>query len=206
MTVLRIAHRAANDLELVPPALSLGAALVEADVHLRHGRLEVRHGKSLGPVPWLWERWYLLRDRRFLLADLRAGLPAQATVMLDLKGWQPWLGPKVREAMRGAAPYVVCGRRWRMLEAFDGVPGVRVAHSARTAAELTRLQQHLTNRRTWAVSVHISLLTPERVAALRQHAEVVMSWPINTQEEYGFVTGLGVNAVISDELAALPTV
>ena len=204
VSVLRIAHRAANELALVPPALALGADLVEADVHLRRGRLEIRHGKSLGPVPWLWERWYLLRDRRFLLADLRAGLPDDATVMLDLKGWQPWLGPRVRDAMRGAAPYVVCGRRWGMLEAFDGVPGVRVAHSARTAAELTRLEQHLRTRHTWGVSVHISLLTQERVAALREHAEVVMTWPVNTPAEYAFVTGLGVNAVISDVLTALP--
>lgn len=204
VTVLRIAHRAANDLDLVAPALELGADLVEADVHLRRGRLEVRHGKSLGLLPWLWERWYLLRDPHFSLAELRAGLPTGATVMLDLKGWQPWLGPRVRAAMEGAPPYVVCGRRWRMLAAFDGLSGVRVAHSARTVAELDRLLQHLVSHRTWGVSVHISLLTRERVAALREHAEVVMSWPINTPEDYALVTGLGVNAVISDDLRALP--
>jgi len=204
VTVLRIAHRAANDLELVPAALALDAGLVEADMHLRHGRLEIRHGKSLGPVPWLWERWYLLRDTRFLIKDLRARLPTQATVMLDLKGWPPWLGTRVRDAMRGAAPYVVCGRRWRMLGVFEGLPDVRVAHSARTATELTRLQRHLRTRSTWAVSVHISLLTREGVASLREHAEVVMSWPINTAEQYALVTSLGVKAVISDELAALP--
>ena len=203
MTVLRIAHRAANDLALVAPALAREADLVEADVHLRRGRLEIRHGKSLGPLPWLWERWYLLRDQRVLLADLRAGLPESATVMLDLKGWQPWLGPRVREAMRGAPPYVVCGRRWSMLAAFEGLPDVRVVHSARTAAELTRLLEHLRTRRTWGVSIHLSLVTSERVAALREHAEVVMSWPINTPAEYALVTELGVNAVISDDLDAL---
>lgn len=205
MTVLRVAHRAANDLGLIGPALALGADLVEADVHLRHGRLEIRHGKSLGPLPWLWERWYLLRDRRVLLADLRDGLPEAATVMLDLKGWQPWLGPRVLEAMDGATPYVVCGRRWRMLAAFEGLAGVRVVHSARTAVELTRLLEHLRTRQTWGVSIHLSLLTSDRVAALREHAEVVMSWPINTPAEYASVTALGVNAVISDDLDALVT-
>ena len=43
MTVLRVAHRAGNDLDRLVVALDGGADLVEADVHLRRGRLEVRH-------------------------------------------------------------------------------------------------------------------------------------------------------------------
>ena len=49
----------------------------EADVHLFRGRLEVRHAKTLGPLPILWEKWYLLdRDApRPLLGDLLPLVP-----------------------------------------------------------------------------------------------------------------------------------
>lgn len=203
MSVLHIAHRAGNELSLLEPAIALGADLLEADVHLRRGRLEVRHGKSLGPLPWLWEPWYLLRDPRLELAELRHGLPAGAMLMLDLKGWQPWLGRLVREAMADAGPYVVCGRHWRMLEAFADLPQVNVVHSARTVRELRRLDDHLSRHRTWGVSVHRELLTMERVARLRQHADVVMTWPIDTVAVFDEVVALGANGVISNDLAVL---
>jgi glycerophosphoryl diester phosphodiesterase len=203
VTVLQIAHRAGNELSLLEPAIALGADLLEADVHLRRGRLEIRHGKSLGPVPWLWERWYLLRDVRLTLAELRDGLPEGATLMLDLKGWQPWLGAMVREVMKDAAPYVVCGRRWRMLEAFADLPHVQVVHSARTARELHRLDDHLARHHTWGVSVHRELLTVERVARLRHRADVVMTWPVDTVAVYDEVVAYGVNGVISNDLSVL---
>jgi glycerophosphoryl diester phosphodiesterase len=52
---LRVAHRAANDPDALAAAAAAGADLAEGDVHLRRGRLEVRHAKSLGPLPWHWE-------------------------------------------------------------------------------------------------------------------------------------------------------
>lgn len=206
MTVLQIAHRAGNDLALVAPALALGADLIELDVHLRRGRLEIRHGKSLGPLlPLLWEPWYLLRDPRLQLADLLEALPAEATLMLDLKGWQPWLGRLVLEAMAGSGPYVVCSRHWRMLDAFADRPEVRVVHSTRTTAELARLDARLAVHATWGVSVHRELLTAARVRWLKERADVVMTWPIDTTAAYDEVVGLGVNAVISNDLAVLAT-
>ncbi len=203
MTVLQVAHRAGNELALLEPALALGADLLEADVHLRRGRLEVRHGKSLGPLPWLWEPWYLLRDTRLLLADLRDGLPEGATLMLDLKGWQPWLGSVVRQAMRDAGPYAVCSRHWRMLEAFADLPQVRVVHSVRTARALHRLDRHLSRHATWGVAVHRELLSAPRVAALARRAQVVLTWPVDTVAAYDEVVALGVGGVISNDLAVL---
>ena len=203
VSVLRIAHRAGNDLTLLAPALALGADLIEADVYLRRRRLEVRHGKSLGPVPWLWESFWLIRDLRLQLADLRAAVPDGATLMLDLKGGQPWFGERVREAMVGAEPYVVCGREWRVLDAFADRPGIRIVHSAGTRGELRRLHRHLRSHPTWGVSVHRKLLSIDRVARLREQAEVVMTWPIDSPQDYDRVVGLGVNGVISNDLAVL---
>ena len=203
MTVLHIAHRAGNLLDAVAPAVALGADLVELDVHLRRGRLEVRHAKSLGPVPWLWEPWYLVREQRLLLHAVRRALPAGVVPMLDLKGWQPWLGRLVREAMEGAPEYVVCSRNWLMLDAFRDRAGVRVVHSVRTASELARLEARLAQRTTWGVSVHRELLTRQRVSWLRQRAEVVMTWPVDTVETYDAVVALGANGVISNDLSVL---
>jgi glycerophosphoryl diester phosphodiesterase len=203
VTVLHVAHRAGNELALLETALALGADLLEADVHLRRGRLEVRHGKSLGPVPWLWEPWHLLRDDRLELAALRDGLPAGAVLLLDLKGWQPWLGRRVRDAMQGAGPYAVCSRHWRMLAAFADLQQVRVVHSARTARELRRLDRHLGRHRTWGVSVHRDLLTADGVAALHRRAEVVMTWPVDSVAVYDRVVALGVDAVTSNDLGVL---
>ena len=54
-----VAHRAGNDLGTLRRAEALAIPLVEADVHLRRGRIEVRHLKTLGPLPVLWDRWRL---------------------------------------------------------------------------------------------------------------------------------------------------
>ena len=62
-----IAHRAGNSLERLAGAGAV-ADVVEADVHLFRGRLEVRHAKTLGPFPRLWERWYLLEPDAGLAA------------------------------------------------------------------------------------------------------------------------------------------
>ena len=51
-----IAHRAGNDLDRLRRAQQLGIAVIEADLHLYAGRIEVRHLKTLGPVPVLWDR------------------------------------------------------------------------------------------------------------------------------------------------------
>lgn len=204
MDVLRIAHRAGNDLTALAPALALGADVLEADVHLRDGRLEVRHARTLGPVPWLWEGWSVLRDPMLRLHHLQEVLPSGSTLMLDLKGSRPDVGRQVREAMGGSPPYVVCGRSWAMLEVFADDPDVRVVHSVGSRWELRHLPGQLRAHRTWGLSVHRDLLTARRVAWMRTQAEVVMTWEVDHADVYEHVVGLGVNGVISNDLAALP--
>src|ERR1043165_2169704 len=83
-----VAHRAGNDLELLRRAEAVRPGLIEADVHLFRGRLEVRHLKTLGPLPILWDRWYLASPRtpRLQLGELLAGAGPETALMLDLKG------------------------------------------------------------------------------------------------------------------------
>ncbi len=201
--VLLVAHRAGNDPGRARSALTAGCDLLELDVHLRWGRLEVRHAKSLGPLPWLWERWYLVREPRVLLPDLLADLPRDAPLLLDLKGWQPWLGHRVRDGMRGWGSYTVCGRAWRALAVFRSDPEVRVVHSARNRVEVARLERRIGRLGSWGACLHREHVTEERVARLRAHAEVVLTWPVDTVAEYDQVVAAGVGAVICDDLAVL---
>jgi hypothetical protein len=57
--LLAIAHRAGNDLARLREAEAIGADLIETDLWYYRGPTEVRHVKTLGPVPVLWDRWRL---------------------------------------------------------------------------------------------------------------------------------------------------
>jgi hypothetical protein len=203
--LLHIAHRAGNDLDVLGRSLAEGADLVEADVHLYRGRLEIRHTKTMGPLPWLWDRWYVVsaRSPRLSLAELVAALPTERRVMLDLKGWQPWLGRRVATAMETAAPgvpYVVCSRHWRMLDAFTGLDHVDVVHSVRSRAELARLPRRLSSHRSWGVAVHRELLPRMDVPELLRSVEALLTWPVNTVAALEEVARHGVTGVISDDV------
>lgn len=205
---LAVAHRAGNSLAEFREAVDAGVDLVEADVHAFRGRLEVRHTKSLGPVPWYWDRWYLVprRDQRLVLADLLAEVEPRAHLMLDLKGLHPRVAPATAALLRTmepAHPVTVCTRHWWMLDAFTGLDHVRVVHSARTPRELTRLRRRLTHRATYGVSLHRSLLTPEVTRTLHAYAEVVMTWPVVTPADLDEVLALGATGAISDHLDVL---
>jgi glycerophosphoryl diester phosphodiesterase len=203
--LLHVAHRAGNSLDVLTGALADGADLIEADVHLYRGRLEIRHTKTMGPLPWLWDRWYVesAREPRLLLAELAAALPPERRLMLDLKGWHPWLGRRVAAAMEAAAPgvpYVVCSRHWRMLDAFDDLDHVDVVHSVRSRAELARLPRRLAGRQSWGVAVHRELLPRMDVPALLRSVDALLTWPVNTTEALDEVARHGVTGVISDDL------
>ena len=209
--LLHIAHRAGNSLDLLSAALHDGADLIEADVHLYRGRLELRHTKTMGPLPWLWDRWYVVSARlpRLTVEQLAVALPAERRVMLDLKGWHPWLGRRVAAAMDASAPgvpYVVCSRHWRMLDAFAGHDHVDVVHSVRTRRELARLPRRLATHRSWGVAVHRELLPTMDVPGLLRSVSALLTWPVNTEAALAEVSAYGVTGVISDDLkrAAIP--
>ena len=212
MTLLAIAHRAGNDLAALRTAVDLGADVLEADVHVRAGRLEVRHSKHLRPLPVLWDRGpgglELTRTSapQLELDALLASLDGSTTVMLDLKG-PGRVGARVAELVHAAAPgapVIVCSRWWPGLAPFAALPWVRPVLTARTPLELRRLRRRLAGGPPpWGVSLHRSLLTPAVVAGLRERVEVVMTWGVNDLHVLAQVVDLGVNAVISDEAEVL---
>jgi glycerophosphoryl diester phosphodiesterase len=204
--LLTIAHRSGNTVEGLRQALDLGVDLVECDVHAYRGVLEVRHHKHLGPTH-LWDKWELVRRADFVrveFAELLDELGDDPRLMIDLKGIGRRLAPAVADVLREHAPgvpFTVCTKHWWMLDAFD--PVVRRVLSASSRAQLTRLRRRLARQPEYGVSVRLSLLTPQIVAELRTHTEVVMTWSVDTPEALARAQAVGVDGVTSKNLDLL---
>src|SRR5512133_3701283 len=195
-----IAHRAGNDLERLQQAQRLGIAVVEADLHLYAGRIEVRHLKTLGPVPVLWDRWTLAPPwaPRLRLERLLTAVGAHTELMLDLKGRARRLPALVAAALGEHAPgarVTVCARHWPLLDLLPGVPGV---HSVGARRQLEDLRRRFDGRRLDGVSIHRKLLDAPTVNDLRRRADVVMTWPVQTREQVRRLVGWGVQGLITE--------
>ncbi len=201
-----IAHRAANDLASLRAAEQQGARIVEADVYLHRGRLEIRHLKTAGLLPVLWDRWRLASAfaPRLLLPDLLGALGPSTELVLDLKGRDPRLAQAVLDVL-DAAPrrpdLTVCARRWRLLETFHGRDDVQVVHSVGSPQQLDELRRR--GGDLAGVSIHERLLSPALVRELTSRAGLVLTWPVNTPELARRLLDWGVTGLISDRFALL---
>ena len=200
-----VAHRAGNDLAQLRAAEALGIDLVEADIRLSRGRLEVRHLKTLGPMPVLWDRWRLANPfaPRLELHELLAAVGPRTELMLDLKGSSPRLAEGVLSALRPLLDrrrLIVCARGWALLELFEGLPGVRTVYSAGNARQLRALLLRGHGRRLQGVSVHERLLNPAIVAEILSVADLVMTWPANAAGRARELAAMGVDGLITDRL------
>jgi hypothetical protein len=192
-----VAHRAGNDLARLRAAEALRLQLVEADVHLFGGRLEVRHRKTVGPFPILWDRWELAPPwaPRLLLDELLEATAPGTELMLDLKGHDRRLPGRVLAAVESAGlpgRLTVCSQDWRLLEPLAGLPEIRVVHSVGNARQLARLP-----RTVAGVSIHERLLDAGVVAELRRRAALVLSWPVESVAQARRLATWGVQGLIS---------
>jgi hypothetical protein len=202
-----VAHRAGNDLRLLRRAERVGVALVEADVHLFAGQLEVRHLKTVGRLPLLWDRWELRPPwtPRLTLDRLLAAADGGTALMLDLKGRDRRLSAAVAGtlAVNAGRPVTVCSQCWPLVEALRDTPGVRVVHSVGGAGQLARLRALLTERRVDAVSIHRRLLSRGVVAELRAGTDMLMTWPVASPQHARELAAWGVDGVISEQFERL---
>lgn len=199
-----IAHRAGNDLDTLRAAESWGVDLVEADVHLHRGRLEVRHLKTLGPIPILWDRWRLANPfaPRLMLHELLARAAPETELMLDLKGRRRALAEGVAVAL-GKVPdraITICARHWPLLERFGDVPRARLVHSVGRGVQLRRLlRRYRAGCGLHGVSVHERLLDRDTVQALRARADLVMCWGVSEHPRAQELRDWGVNGIIATD-------
>jgi glycerophosphoryl diester phosphodiesterase len=206
---LVLAHRAGNDLAALRSAEALGVDVIEADIHLFRGRLEVRHLKTLGPIRIYWDRWRVCAPGTVTL-DLDTLLDAAhptTELMLDLKGFNRRIGAAVLAALERhpGSRLTICSRHWGHLAPFEGRDDVRLVRSVGSRSQLRAVWRHLAPRPLDGVCVQQSLLTPALVAELRERVPLVMTWPVNTAELARRLAGWGVNGLISDDPPALGT-
>jgi hypothetical protein len=202
-----VAHRAGNDLARLRRAETQpGVRLVEADVHLFRGRMEVRHRKTLGPLPVLWDRWELARpDPAPLLVDrLLASAAPDTELMLDLKGRDLRLPALLTGALEaGGRRVTVCSQSWALLEPFAGAGGVRAVHSVGSRRQLAALRERFAGRRLAGISIHKKLLDPAVVADLRERAAMLITWPVAGVAEARLLGRWGVDGVITEGFEAI---
>jgi glycerophosphoryl diester phosphodiesterase len=209
MPLFTVAHRAGNSPVALREALDAGVDLVEADVHLYRGGLEVRHSYALGRT-LLWERGQRPVRRRNLvpsqLVDVLTAAGDDPRLMLDLKGPLIRVAPRVAAMLRELVPdrqLTVCTKQWRMLDAFTRDPHMRLVHSASNRLQLNRLRARVGRSPGFGVSVRLQLLTPEIVAELRRAVDVVMAWPVDIELDLERARQVGANGIISKNLELL---
>lgn len=200
---LRIAHRAGNDLATLRAVEGIDVDLVEADVHLFRGRLEVRHLKTAGPFPLLWDRWRLANPfaPRLVLEELLVHADPETELMLDLKGRDARLGGMVLGAVRARdvrRPVTICSRNWRLLDPLGDAADARLVYSVGSRRQLRALLRRFGPADGLeGVSVRARLLDASVVRQLRARTGIVMAWGVTGWARAEALRALGVNGIIS---------
>ncbi|HVG99496.1 MAG TPA: hypothetical protein VM844_01940 [Miltoncostaeaceae bacterium] len=204
---LLIAHRAGNHPASARRAADAGADLVEIDVHMRRGRLELRHPRRRGPL--LWDRedgLALARGAAQELAPVLAAL-GPAEPMLDLKGGPPRLAEAALGAARAALgdrPLTISTRRWGLLERIAGAPRVRLVRSAASRREVARLLGlAATGRLGDGACVRSDRLAPPVAAVLAAAAPFLATWAVADAAHAARLVEAGATALVIDDLALL---
>lgn len=205
-----MAHRAGNCLDRLHEAERLGVALIEADVRLFRGRPEIRHLKTVGPVPLYWDRWELASPlrRSLVLSELLRSSTGATELLLDLKGSSLRLAEIVREELEPYLPgrrFAVCARSWSLLDAFEDLPVRRIA-SVGSRRQLRTLLERFADTGLDGVSVQERLLDARVVTDLRSVAGIVLTWPVNVPARARELLELGVDGLISDNAAVIAPV
>ena len=205
---MTIAHRAGNDLRTLLAAQDAGVDLIELDVWRYRGRIEVRHLKTMGPVPLLWDRWKLANARapRLLLGELLREAQPGTELMLDLKGTDPALPEEAARAMERwlpGRPYTVSSQSWDLLTPFHDRANVRVIYSVGNEDALRRIPERVAAVEGAAIGTHRKLLTREVAESLLRLTPTLVSWTVNDRETLERLRAWGVSGVISDRLELL---
>lgn len=205
---LAIQHRAGNFLAAAAQAIALGVDMLECDLWPFMGRLEIRHAKTIGPLPIYWEKWHIesIGGRQLSLKQLLLGTPASARLFIDLKGHHPRLGQRVVTNLQRIQPereIIICGRAWRQLDRIVDVPNVHVFFSVGTEEELARVWPRLERAHQPAISIDYGLLTDETLDRLHNLGATIIAWTVNDPDIAGTLFKRGVDGFTSDNLDLL---
>ncbi|HYJ13628.1 MAG TPA: glycerophosphodiester phosphodiesterase family protein [Thermomicrobiales bacterium] len=185
--------------------------MIESDLWPFHGRLEIRHAKSLGPLPIYWEKWYIesIGRNQLQLAELVQSLPPTTPLFIDFKGTWPWLGTRAIEAIeqvQQGRQIIVCGRAWSQLDPIETLPNVHVFYSVGNDAELEMVWERLSTQVNPAISIHHNLLQPGTIARLNDLNVTIVAWTVNDFDLAGRLFQQGVDGFTSDNVDLLRSI
>ena len=202
------AHRAGNNREAALAAVAAGADLLETDIWLHHGRLELRHQQTAGPLPILWEKWTIAPGwkPRYQLHDLLADTPAHVLPFLDFKGNAMDLGPTVLAELHRYAPdrtIAVCGRNYPQLETVADAPNVIPFYSVGETEEWPIAQEYIAASTRPALSLIAGMATEERIDWIKSLGGTVVCWDVHNTREIRQLYDRGVDGFTTDHLSLL---
>lgn len=205
---LTSAHRAGNDIAFARKVIARGVDLLETDIWLHNGQLELRHRNTMGPIPLLWDRWSLRPGwgPRLLLRDLLEATSRDAMPFLDLKGEELDLAPEIVREVRRVQPgrhVVMCGRNWPQLDPVVAEPDVTIFYSVGDEEERSAVVPRLTRMEAPALSIRRELITPDFMARITYLGTTVIGWAVNTTGQARQLYDLGVDGFTSDNLDLL---
>ena len=201
---LVIAHRAGNHPTKARRAIQRGVDMLEADVWRYRQNLEVRHLKTLGPLPILWDRWELHPGwtPRLHLEALLQELPPGVPIMLDLKGKDPNLATSILQAMRAEHldhEIVLCTRNWLHLDRIRDADDAHRIYSVGSQQERDQIFTRIEEMHYPAVSIHHDLVTPALMRHFDEAGATVISWGATSREEADLLLSLGVDGLTVSE-------
>ena len=211
-----IAHGGGNGPARARGALAAAAAFLEVDLWVRGGRLEARHERRLpGPLPFLYERWYLSPSPNppYCLDDLLLACQGRAGVFLDLKnglGQVPRLLRHVLAASGQGVPVVASSQNWPLLrEVKVACPQLDLYYSIDTPDRFDLfLSVLLHDSLPVGVSCRHSLLDRRAVADFHDAGLAVVAWTVDDGERARDLARWGVDAITTNRVeeirAALP--
>lgn len=198
-----IAHRGGNDPDTVLHAAGV-ADLVELDVHLFRGRLEVRHSKVLWPTSRLWERWELLPPdalRPSLDAAVEA-VPEDAQMWLDLKGFTSRLSRQVIDRTDRRPPSTVSARSWWILRPWRR-RGVCTMRSVGSRWQLWAVRTIQSWSELDGIVIDERLATTDVIRRLRRQTPTIVAWNVNDLRRAFDLIDHGVSGLIIDDVALI---
>lgn len=197
------AHRAGNTRQHALAAIEAGADLLETDIWLHKGRLELRHKQTLGPIPILWEKWSIAPGwtPRYHLRELLHDVPEDILIFLDFKGEEMELGPEVLKELEQSAPnrtVAICGRNYPQLQTIADAPNILCFYSVGAEEEWPIAQNLIAANAHPALSIHANLATPERMKWINDLGGTVVCWDVQDAEHMRRLRELGVDGFTTD--------
>jgi glycerophosphoryl diester phosphodiesterase len=206
---LLIAHRAGNDLDELRKAFAIGVDYAETDVWLYRGRLEARHDKTAGPLPFLWERWSLKPGwkHRLVLSDVVRASIGKGRLYLDLKGTEERLPKAVAVELRmmGVEEVAFSSPNWWYLDELKNeFPKAGLFYTISNLDLLAAARPRLERGDFKAIAIHGDVVTKEVISELRSKGVAdITTWGVETAQRAREMFDRGVNGVTSQNLELL---